>query len=105
MSSITGAWRLRMKTPIGTIEADYDFTDTSTGISGTASRAGEHVVLHDIVCEPGPDGERVTWRQSITEPLRSNLEFDVTVTGDTLTGHSRAGRLPRSKVTGERIGA
>jgi len=107
MSSITGAWRLRMKTPIGTIEADYHFTDTdtATGITGTASGAGEQVALRDIVCAPAPDGEHVTWRQSITRPLRLNLEYDVTVTGDTLTGHSRAGRLSRSTVTGERIGA
>lgn len=105
MSSITGAWRLRMKTPIGTIEADYDFTETPDGITGTASGAGEQVALRDIACAPAPDGEHVTWRQSITTPLRLNLEYEVTVTGDTMTGHSRAGRLPRSKVTGERIGA
>jgi hypothetical protein len=34
--------------------------------------------------------------------MRLNLEFDVVVTGDRLAGHSRAGRLPRSTVTGLR---
>jgi hypothetical protein len=34
--------------------------------------------------------------------MRLNLEFDVVVDGDRLTGHSKAGRLPRSAVTGER---
>ncbi|WP_199191430.1 hypothetical protein [Amycolatopsis sp. CA-126428] len=29
-------------------------------------------------------------------------ETDVTITGGTLAGHSRAGRLPRTPVTGER---
>lgn len=105
MSTITGTWRLRMKTPIGTIEADYAFTDTGAGLVGTATGAGEAVTLRDIVCEPTPDGQHVTWRQSITKPLRLNLEYDITVTGDTLTGHSRAGRLARSRVIGERTGA
>jgi hypothetical protein len=36
--------------------------------------------------------------------MRLNLEFDVVVDGDQLTGHSRAGRLPRSAVTGNRQG-
>jgi len=102
---IVGAWRLRMKTPIGTIDADYRFTRTPSGLECTASGAGEETRLRDIVAEPMPDGERVTWHQSITKPLRLDLEYDVTVTGDTLSGHSRAGRLPRSRVSGSRVQA
>jgi hypothetical protein len=34
--------------------------------------------------------------------MRLNLGFDVIVSGDTMTGHSRAGRLPRTHVTGQR---
>jgi hypothetical protein len=34
--------------------------------------------------------------------MRLNLAFDVLFDGDAMTGHSRAGRLPRSAVTGTR---
>jgi hypothetical protein len=34
--------------------------------------------------------------------MRLNLDFDVVVDGDRMSGHSRAGRLPRSAVTGVR---
>jgi hypothetical protein len=34
--------------------------------------------------------------------MRLNLAFAVTIDGDTLTGTSKAGRLPASKVTGRR---
>jgi hypothetical protein len=34
--------------------------------------------------------------------MRLNLAFTVTLAGDTLTGTSKAGRLPASKVTGQR---
>lgn len=105
MSTIVGAWKLRMKTPVGTIEADYRFEEEGGAIRGSASGAGETTPLTDLAIEEGPDGQRVTWRQRITKPLRLNLEYDVTIIGDTLTGESRAGRLPRSRVTGERIGA
>lgn len=105
MSAITGTWHLRMKTPIGTIDADYRFTETPDGLTGTATGAGEETRLNEIACATTADGERVTWHQSITKPLRLNLQYDVAVTGDTLTGHSRAGRLPRSQVTGQRVHA
>jgi hypothetical protein len=34
--------------------------------------------------------------------MRLNLTFEVVVNGDVMTGYSRAGRLPRSEVTGSR---
>lgn len=105
MNPICGDWRLRMKTPIGTIEANYHFEEHDGALSGTANGAGEAVPLTDLVTEDTPDGHRATWRQQITKPLRLNLEYDVTLTGDALTGESRAGRLPRTRVTGQRISA
>ena len=45
------------------------------------------------------DGNRVTWAQSTTKPVRLNLSFDVTIDGDQLTGRSKAGRLPGSAMT------
>ncbi|WP_416960018.1 hypothetical protein [Streptomyces sp. Agncl-13] len=74
-------------------------TGTDGGeFTGVAHGAGEEVPLQDVVV----DGDRVTWKQAVTKPLRLNLTFAVTVEGDALTGMSRAGRLPASKVTGRR---
>jgi len=39
---------------------------------------------------------------SFTRPMRLNLRFDVAVDGDQMTGTSKAGRLPTSKVSGVR---
>jgi hypothetical protein len=105
MSTIAGTWLLRMKTPVGTIEADYHFEEEDGVIRGSASGGGETTPLTDIAVEDISAGERVTWRQSITKPLRLNLEYDVIVDGDVLSGASRAGRLPRTRVTGERTSA
>ena len=96
--SILGDWDVTIKTPIGSLAVVYTFTEQDGTLAGTATGKGETVALHDIVV----DGQRITWRQSVTKPMRLNLDFDVTVDGDRLTGHSRAGRLPRSAVTGER---
>ena len=94
---IVGEWDVTIRTPVGSLAVVYTFADDG-GITGTAKGKSETVPLRDIVVV----GQRVTWRQSVTKPMRLNLEFDVVVDGDRLTGYSKAGRLPRSAVTGVR---
>jgi len=48
------------------------------------------------------DGDQLTWKQAVTKPMRLNLAFTVTLADGTLTGTSKAERLPASKVTGQR---
>jgi hypothetical protein len=96
--SIVGDWDVSIKTPIGSLAVLYTFTDKDGALAGTATAKDEAVPLRGIAV----DGQRITWRQSVTKPMRLNLDFDVVVDGDRLTGHSRAGRLPRSAVSGRR---
>jgi hypothetical protein len=100
--SVVGDWDVTIKTPIGSLAVAYTFTDDGGTIAGSAAGKGETVPLRDIAVINDAAGQRVTWRQSVTKPMRLNLEFDVVIDGDHLTGHSRAGRLPRSAVTGVR---
>ncbi len=95
--SILGDWDVTIKTPIGSLAIAYTFTDDGGTVTGTATGKGETVPLSDITVA----GQRVTWRQSVTKPMRLNLDFDVVVDGDRMTGFSKAGRLPRSAVTGK----
>jgi hypothetical protein len=104
MTTLLGQWALTMTTPIGRIHAEANFSAVDDVISGTAAGKGETVQLHNIRSEPTDGGaERVTWSQSITKPMRLNLDFDVVIESDEMRGYSRAGRLPRSAVTGRRI--
>lgn len=96
--SIVGDWDVRIKTPVGTLAVAYRFDSRDGVVTGTAAGRQETVELTDIVVA----GDQVTWRQTITKPMRLKLEFDVRITGDQLSGHSRAGRLPRSTVAGTR---
>lgn len=102
MTALPGTWDLSLSTPIGTIAARYTFVESDDGWEGTATGAAETVPLSDVTVEPTAAGDRVTWTQRITKPLRLDLAFDVLVAGDELSGHSRAGRLPASRVTGRR---
>ena len=96
--TILGTWDVTIKTPIGSLAAEYVFTRDGDGLSGVATLRGDTVPLDGIAV----DGPRVTWRQSITKPMRLHLDFDVTVHDDELSGHSKAGRLPKSAVSGLR---
>lgn len=100
--SVVGDWDVSIKTPVGTLHVVYSFTNQAGGISGTAASKAESVPLVDIAVAEGLEGQRVTWRQTVTKPMRLKLDFDVHVRGDRMSGHSRAGRLPRSTVSGVR---
>ena len=97
--TVLGTWDVRIRTPVGTIEVVYTFVDAGGGrIEGRAVSRQEATPVEGVVV----DGRRVTWRQQITRPMRLGLQFDVVIDDDELAGHSRAGRLPRSPVTGRR---
>ena len=95
---VAGVWDVTVKTPIGSLAVVYTFAERDGTLQGTAVGHGETVPLHDIVV----DRQRITWRQSVTKPMRLNLFFDVVIDGDHFSGHSRAGKLPRSAVNGVR---
>lgn len=96
--TVEGTWDVAIATPIGTTNAVLELHARDGALSGTAQAADESVVLSNIVFA----GDRLTWSQAITKPMRLNLSFDMTVTGDTMTGKAKAGLLPTSKVTGQR---
>jgi len=95
---LIGEWDVTIKTPIGSMAVVYAFTESGGALAGSATLKGDTVPLDELAVA----GTRVTWRQSVTKPMRLNLDFDVVVDGDRLAGHSRAGRLPRSAVIGTR---
>jgi hypothetical protein len=97
-TEIEGIWDLTIVTPIGRVRPVVELSTKDGLLVGTARGAGENLPLKDIAL----DGDRLTWKQSITRPMRLDLAFAVTIDGDTLTGTSKAGRLPPSRVTGRR---
>ncbi|MFJ6900626.1 hypothetical protein [Streptomyces hokutonensis] len=99
--TVAGIWDLSIATPIGRIKPVIELREENGGLSGTAHGLGEEVSLQDVAL----NGGTLTWKQAVTKPMRVNLAFTVTVAGDTLTGTSKAGRLPSSKVTGQRRAA
>ena len=93
-----GTWDLSISAPTGKIKAVVGLRRDHGVLTWTAHGAGEEVPLSDLAL----DGDQLTWKQAVTKPVRLNLACTVTLAGDTLTGTSKAGRLPAAKVAGQR---
>jgi hypothetical protein len=98
LSTFGGIWNVTIETPIGKLEAAIDITEKDGAIQGKASTKDETVDLID----PVADGNRLTWSQDVTTPMKLTLKFDVTVDGEAMTGTAKAGFLPASKLYGGR---
>jgi hypothetical protein len=97
---VEGTWNLIINTPVGKQHTALELSTKDGELQGVAhdQAYAEEVELVDLAL----DGNRLTWAQSITKPVRLNLTFDMTITGDEMTGTAKAGRLLSSKVTGHR---
>jgi hypothetical protein len=98
MTNFAGSWAVTIATPIGKMEVVFNITEEDGVIHGTASSDAETVDFLNALAE----GNKLTWTQDVTTPMRLTLKFDVTVEGDSMTGTSKAGPFPASKLTGSR---
>jgi len=87
-----------IETPIGKIEPTFEIVEENGSISGTARTDADSADFYDVVA----NGDQLTWKQDVTTPMKLTLNFAVTVDGDTMTGTSKAGIFPASKLYGSR---
>ncbi len=98
-SDVEGRWDVTISTPIGKQSVIYDISMRDGIVTGAATQGSEKVPLEELVIS----GNRVTWKQRITKPMKLNLRFNVSVDGDAMIGTARAGVLPASKLEGHRL--
>jgi hypothetical protein len=101
MATFAGTWDVTIDTLIGKMTVVFDITEVDGAIRGIARSDAETVEFIDAVA----DGNKLTWSQDVTTPMKLTLKFDVDVDGDAMTGTSKAGSFPASKVNGSRISA
>ena len=98
MTTFSGSWDVTIDTLIGKMAVVFDITEQDGAIQGVARSDAESVDFLDAVA----DGQRLTWSQEVTTPMRLTLKFEVDVDGDTMTGTAKADPFPASKVYGSR---
>lgn len=96
--SADGNWKITINTPMGaqTVEANITTSgDTFTGT--TKSPMGSQDITGKV------DGDKLTWSSAITSPMPMTLEFEATVSGDTMTGNVKLGAFGNAPLKGERV--
>lgn len=94
-----GKWHVVMNPPVGppqemtatfeidgtTLSGRFDSDQGSQDFTGTA------------------EGNRLKWEMKVTQPVSLTLKYDLTVTGDTLSGKAKLGIIGSAKVSGTRL--
>ncbi|SCG58945.1 hypothetical protein [Micromonospora halophytica] len=96
--SVEGFWKVAVATPFGTRRTELELFTKDGALQGISRGEKETLTLKDLRLE----GDRLSWYQSITKPMRMDLVFDVVVDGDEMTGTARGGPMPAAKVSGHR---
>jgi hypothetical protein len=48
-------------------------------------------------------GDNLSWTMDVKQPMKIKVSFDVTVEGDSMTGHAKLGMFGKAQVSGQRI--
>lgn len=98
-ATFDGEWDTIIATPVGKLEVKLDIRMVDGVILGKATQGDEvSAFIHPVL-----KGHTLCWSQRISKPMRLNLNFEVTVEGDLISGIVKAGILPASKLSGKRI--
>ncbi len=91
-------WSLTVATPVGPQSGTLVLHKVAESWTGEAISGTDKMPLVNVSWT----GQHLRWEQTLTQPVRLTLRFDVIVDGDRITGTARAGPLFSSRVSGHR---
>lgn len=93
-----GNWNLVISTPMGERQATLSAKTEGTTLKGSQSAEGNSAEIFD----GRVNGDAVSWKVSITNPMPMTLEFEGTVQGNNLSGTVVLGAFGSSSFSGTR---
>jgi hypothetical protein len=95
---VDGNWNISVETPIGSRQATLTLSSAGGALTGTQAADGHSTEIADGKV----DGNNVSWRVAITNPMPLTLTFQGTVDGDKIAGHAEAGAFGAMPFAGTR---
>ena len=96
--SVDGIWNITMNTPMGERKATLTLASNGSTLTGTqAAEQGSAEIADGKV-----DGNKVSWKVSIQQPMPLTLDFNGTVNGDAIEGQMGVGFLGSFPFSGTR---
>lgn len=96
--SADGKWTTTMNTPMGAQNGEMELATDGATLTGTLTAAGNAAKITDGQV----DGNNLSWKASVTQPMPITLEFSAVVDGDSISGDVKLGAFGNATFTGER---
>ena len=87
--AVDGNWNITMSTPMGDRQATLTLKNTGGTLTGTQGAEGQSTDIFD----GSTNGDDVSWKVSITNPMPLTLAFTGKVSGDTISGEMGIGPM------------
>ena len=93
-----GNWNLVVETPMGERRATLSLKADGGTLTGSQMADGNTAEIFDGIL----NGNQLSWKVSISDPMPVTLEFNGTVDGDEVTGSVTLGNFGSSSFSGTR---
>jgi hypothetical protein len=95
--SADGTWKVTINSPMGVQQGTLNVKTEGSTFTGTfEGQMGKQDLTGTV------DGDKLSWKTNITSPMPLELTFNLTVSGDSLSGAVQAGAFGSSPVSGVR---
>ena len=95
--SADGNWKVTINSPMGVQQGTLSIKTSGATFTGQFSGAQGAQDISGSV-----DGDKLSWATKLTQPFPIDLDFNVTVSGDSMEGTVKAGAFGSSPLKGER---
>lgn len=96
--SADGTWNVTMNSPMGAQDATLVLATDGDALTGSMNSPQDSMDITDGTI----DGEKLTWKAALTQPMPITLEFTATVDGDAISGDVVLGTFGSATFAGTR---
>lgn len=96
--SASGTWKITIDTPMGARHSTLQFSAEGKTLKGTQSEGSASTPIADGTV----DGNKVSWKVDIDNPMPMTLTFTGTVDGDKISGEADTGTFGAFPFSGSR---
>ncbi|HZU73282.1 MAG TPA: hypothetical protein VE990_10990 [Acidimicrobiales bacterium] len=93
-----GTWNITINSPMGSQAVTLTLATDGNKLTGKASGPQGDLELTDGTV----DGDNLTWKASLTQPMPITMEFTATVDGDKISGEAKLGSFGSASFSGTR---
>ena len=99
--SADGTWNITMQTPMGAQSGTLELKEEGSTLTGTMSAAAAPGGPMEVT-DGTVDGDQLSWKTALTQPMPMTLEFSATVAGDEISGAVKLGAFGDATFEGTR---